>query len=37
LFTSCDVEMVHEVCQGAYAGARRYKDMIWYTVANGRE
>jgi len=24
-------------CKGTYAGARQYRDMIWYTVAHGRE
>ena len=24
-------------CKGAYAGARQYKDIVWYTVAHERE
>jgi len=24
-------------CKGAYAGARQYMDIVWYTVAHGRE
>ena len=24
-------------CKGEYAGARQYKDIVWYTVAHGRE
>ena len=28
---------VESDCKGTYAGAPQYRDMIWYTVAQGRE
>jgi hypothetical protein len=31
------VEACKYRCTGAYAGARQYKDIVWYTVAHGRE
>jgi hypothetical protein len=34
LNTSCVREYIGK---GAYAGARQYRDMIWYTVAHERE
>jgi hypothetical protein len=37
--TSDSVESINFVmsCKGAYAGARQYRNMVWYTVAHGRE
>jgi len=38
-FASCCNSILHMVTpfKGAYAGARQYGDMVWYTVAHGRE